>query len=1329
MSSLCPEEAQGAPLNLLDCIANVSSLLEHAVGLGKTAGERFLNPHYSCILPDPPVYSFSNNLLHALLAEHSSLLPRPDPILSFINQHRDRIVLALETTSLRCLSMHLLNMSTKDGFELGLYLLMDEPEYITDPGSVPSTRNIPETRNLLPLIQKNLLQRSYTIFTNKAANARTRRMAGKVLADMVCDCEEHCQLLGQLNGNDLRPIVDALADPDIVISFLASTTIRALHASGVSDGPDWEPNELLPTIINHVRTERDAIKQFHSYFLAERWDLPSTKGKARLDGALPLCYLVESYGAHAKGLPQGPVLLLFGADGLDLIHCSKYMSGWKNDYMAIRFAHRTRTRCIFSRENVGHKRLLSLHIHADDSIMMNDQRRDPQIIKFSVISEDDLTRILKGFEAIGIRCQTGTRTSLRNLRSSSLVMSLDADDKITPELFQPSEVPSQTVLGSDLYHTHWRNESGSMMEQLDYLAETATETTSQSSLTELTRTPTFRGTSSPRVRDSSHSHTSSHKPFAKGQRRESGPHVPNTATETAKGGELTSSCSRRTQAMEESISLNEENAADDGPARNTRSRCSQNEKMMLPNTALRPIPPNTQESLIFPKRRSRGKLYTAPTKTVVDWDEDLRATNGSVEQESYKYSEPTSISSPLSSGTGCAFNQSLTIRSASFARRKPVTKIKRLPRIGTRRKGGKRMNRQVKLSSPLDSVENQPCQAMLGIDVSGRKIERNMEMRKVESCNKWQPEAVDALTQACETADNISRQAPKASLPQKVDIFHDKATMKTSLNDNQHLSGYNQGRGQTVAEKLIAAFGRSSSREQRPEETHEKQSGDMEHEVEVAHESPGPHNVITHNNLHVNHEDCRDAMQDMPGSWAPNMNQEGSTGDEIYSVEIYSDNSADASRSSPFQGNEQGQNWVLGKEEVIFGAEDEQHIRRARWSSSLVTSSSLEPRSMASTFEFYLTEPPPKKHNHTLTDLSNGVASSSAANKMPCSAGETSEKIDNRDKNGTALTTNTLEERIEYGVDRIAECLESSSKTIVDKNGSPRLMQRAKKKHVPPKRRDTSPMAEQRMSAKRIKGLNQEWGKDATSRTSGENQAKDNDSRDGDTSPIGDCLDTNGEFEKHTRETFELMVEESSKGSGISRTTTTKEGRHSPFLNRLRVNAGGKRYSKAWTSASPALSRTREQHAISENEISPLRSQGYTAGKLQLKGGDSERKVTLELSKGAASQIDGQIDGQIDWQTSLQDLHKGMQKTLLSNSEHLSRQIESERATINRVLNTYRKQCHTILDQLFEAQMERISLCKQQMDSIKQQHADVCQGLIRRLEENERRLGVAGESQ
>jgi hypothetical protein len=61
-------------------------------------------------------------------------------------------------------------------------------------------------------------------------------------------------------------------------------------------------------------------------------------------------------------------------------------------------------------------------------------------------------------------------------------------------------------------------------------------------------------------------------------------------------------------------------------------------------------------------------------------------------------------------------------------------------------------------------------------------------------------------------------------------------------------------------------------------------------------------------------------------------------------------------------------------------------------------------------------------------------------------------------------------------------------------------------------------------------------------------------------------------------------------------------------------------------------------------------------------------------------------------------------------------------------LNGYREQCHSVLDQLFKAQIERTRLCKQQIDSIKQQHADVCQDLIRRLKENERTLAAGWES-
>ncbi|RAQ71420.1 hypothetical protein COH20_003622 [Aspergillus flavus] len=88
--------------------------------------------------------------------------------------------------------------------------------------------------------------------------------------------------------------------------------------------------------------------------------------------------------------------------------------------------------------------------------------------------------------------------------------------------------------------------------------------------------------------------------------------------------------------------------------------------------------------------------------------------------------------------------------------------------------------------------------------------------------------------------------------------------------------------------------------------------------------------------------------------------------------------------------------------------------------------------------------------------------------------------------------------------------------------------------------------------------------------------------------------------------------------------------------------------------------------------------------------------------------------------TSLQELQRYTQSMLLDSSNRLKRGLETEKQTVHGVLETYRRQCHRVLDQLFEAQEERMKLCKQQMNMIRDHHANVCQELIHRLEATER---------
>lgn len=72
--------------------------------------------------------------------------------------------------------------------------------------------------------------------------------------------------------------------------------------------------------------------------------------------------------------------------------------------------------------------------------------------------------------------------------------------------------------------------------------------------------------------------------------------------------------------------------------------------------------------------------------------------------------------------------------------------------------------------------------------------------------------------------------------------------------------------------------------------------------------------------------------------------------------------------------------------------------------------------------------------------------------------------------------------------------------------------------------------------------------------------------------------------------------------------------------------------------------------------------------------------------------------------------------------QRLTHQLEQEKGTIGQVLDSYRQGCHQVMDQLFKVHKDRIELYRQQIQSVREQHSDLCQDLIRRLEENDRRI-------
>ncbi|KAJ6116032.1 hypothetical protein N7523_006449 [Penicillium sp. IBT 18751x] len=90
----------------------------------------------------------------------------------------------------------------------------------------------------------------------------------------------------------------------------------------------------------------------------------------------------------------------------------------------------------------------------------------------------------------------------------------------------------------------------------------------------------------------------------------------------------------------------------------------------------------------------------------------------------------------------------------------------------------------------------------------------------------------------------------------------------------------------------------------------------------------------------------------------------------------------------------------------------------------------------------------------------------------------------------------------------------------------------------------------------------------------------------------------------------------------------------------------------------------------------------------------------------------------MEWISALQTAQRSAHDLL----QQLSTQLAAEQDTIRDVLQIYRTGCHRILDDLFRAQEVRMELYRQQMSSVKEQHTQICQELIRGLQELDDRV-------
>ncbi|KAJ5427263.1 hypothetical protein N7465_002333 [Penicillium sp. CMV-2018d] len=263
--------------------------------------------------------------------------------------------------------------------------------------------------------------------------------------------------------------------------------------------------------------------------------------------------------------------------------------------------------------------------------------------------------------------------------------------------------------------------------------------------------------------------------------------------------------------------------------------------------------------------------------------------------------------------------------------------------------------------------------------------------------------------------------------------------------------------------------------------------------------------------------------------------------------------------------------------------------------------------------------------------------------------------------------------------------------SIVDSNGSPRLMPQSAKSMAVPQLDLDGEKGHEKTTSITDTSLS-EYGRDSCS------------------------LSTESKYEgvMWTKFQREMFLEYGIQTEKLERSHPwPPPKKHHPSFSQ-EDTADGAKSEKAWTIGRSSSQRTLDERALGD---APSKNHGYL---------DRSSRTDIPASTQPAAKLhqSSTVDGHADmeWISTLQVAQKDAHHLLQQTNSHLSTQLAAEKATVSRVLEIYREGCSRILDDLFQAQEARMQLYRQQMQSIKEQHAEICQDLVRGLQELDRQV-------
>lgn len=601
---------------------------------------------------------------------------------------------------------------------------------------------------------------------------------------------------------------------DKILKFLASTILTGFWRSGINipDIPQTERKFLE----NVNASPGDIIENFYHH--------EQTKKDQQTNQATQACNLLQSLHIDGNTLVIGPIAALLSANALTLLYAVDATAGRCFDYLEIPLG------AILEVSPLTIESMSTLVLTLDSSVMTVNGPDDVlQGQKLRLTSKESLKDLETAIHAAAESRRCGVREGILVTRkASSTLISLDLRDEIVRKSAGPNDI------GRDMDPDH-ESHTVANGQSAGHVAFVSGTTCNEA---------VVQGDQSQTV--SANAITIVHQDNVPGNSEVgSSPSRGHQEQSQRPMGQAKAMCTEdQIESLSETEGKPDAQKVQNADAfqinrvpENVIEKSDQNVRRNLPyqlrSLSSKTKPParftNTQESLMFHRRKPGQKVYTSHSKAAVDWDEDLRQSSdnldGTVEKETI-----TSISSPFP-GDGSIFD-----RRTSTAKRKrdPVGKAsskkkrKTNPRprkkdVGTTAPGDEqsRASRQDKAEREADDAEwSSADDAQTGH--SGSKSEENHDpltnhdQRHIErgGLNTAQYtlttlKATDAHNMT-ELIKDSTGSDKGADIAVEENVGVGNATDKTSHEEHKDSLATNEygpgGRGKAVGRKLTAAF-------------------------------------------------------------------------------------------------------------------------------------------------------------------------------------------------------------------------------------------------------------------------------------------------------------------------------------------------------------------------------------------------------------------------------------------------------------------------------------------------------------------------------------------